>query len=266
LSTRLLDFETQESYYKLILSRYRHYCAGLNGNNHLNKAFAAMAIGPAYVGTAVSLPAASSEASSKRAARSAQDLSTIMMAMRKLREAIVASARTDAFARDAYLHMIRTAIVTKHMESYHPAILHLIRKIHPTSALSRLEYHEFVGYYILDLACRQNDLAQAYDVRIRAGYKDVHVDMILRAVVHDNWHLFWNAHRSATEYQKRLMEWHGDSMRKYVLKCIGRSYLEVEKSFIETAAASSWEHLQKGENLGWELNGELVTIRRIKKK
>ena len=189
-----------------------------------------------------------------------------MMAMRKLREAIVASSRADAFASKAYTFIIRAAILTRHMESYHPAMLHLFHKIHPSSPLSKLEYHEFVGYHILDLACRQNDLAQAHKVRNRAGYRNARVETVLSAIVHNNWYKFWNAYGSADEYQKRLMKWHADKMRKHIIECFGKSYLVVDKSYVEMAAASSWEDLRKESSLGWELNGETLTIKRIRMK
>lgn len=242
----------------MMVDRYTQYCACLSQDDSLIEAFAAISLEKEDVNA--------NKISSMTATQPFRELSIIMMAMRKVREAIVASSRTDAFAMKAYLFIIRAAILTRHMESYHPAILHLFTKIHPTSPLSMLEHHEFVGYNILDLACRQNDLAQAYNVRNRTGYRDARVEMILQAIVHGNWCKFWNAHRSADEYQKRLMEWHRDDVRKHVLKCFGRSYLVVDKSYVETAAASSWEHLQNENCLGWELNGEAVTIRRIKVK
>lgn len=202
----------------------------------------------------------------KTASQDVRELSIITMAMRKVREAIVASSRTDSFARKAYLFIIRATILMKHMKSYHPAITHLLSRIHPISPLTRVEHHEVVGYHIIDLACRQNDLARAYDVRNRTSHRDACVEMILQAIVHDNWYKFWNAHKSADDYQRRLMEWHSDDMRQHVVKCVGRCYLMVPKSYVESAAASSWEYLKKENSLGWEVNGETVTIRRPKTK
>lgn len=256
---RLLDFTTQEVYYGMIEDRYAECCARLSQDDSLSDSFATLSLGNGEVNI-------KSEKPSKTETQSVRELSTIMMAMRKLREAIVATSRTDAFAQKAYLFIVRATILTKHMESYHPAILHLLSKIHPTSPLSKNEYHEFVGYHILDLACRQNDVAQAYHVRNRMKYRDTRVEMILHAIVHGNWYQFWNAHESADEYQKRLMEWYVDEVRRHVLDCFRRSYLVVDKSYVEKAAASSWEHLQKTNSLDWEVKGDAVTIRRIKAK
>jgi len=59
-----------------------------------------------------------------------KDLSMLMMAMRKLREVIVASKRVDDFSIQVYIFCIRLSILSKHVESYHPAILHLLRIMH----------------------------------------------------------------------------------------------------------------------------------------
>lgn len=254
---RLLDFKEQEIYYEIIVERYTRYCAQLRDDALLDS-LAAFSLKKEEIKF--------DNISSKTSSQDVREVHIIIMAMRKIREAIVASSRTDSFAQKVYMFIIRATILTKHMESYHPATLHLLSKIHSTSPLSRLEYQEFVGYHILDLACRRNDLAQAYHVRNQANYRDARLDMILRAVVHGNWHKFWNAYQSADEYQRSLMEWYSNDMRKHVVNCIGRCYLMVAKSHVETAAASSWEYLQKENSLGWDANGEVLAIRRPKIK
>lgn len=60
-------------------------------------------------------------------------LSEVLSALRKLREGIVASKRADDFAVQAYLFCIRLSVLVKHPESYHPAILHLLRRMTTTS-------------------------------------------------------------------------------------------------------------------------------------
>ena len=241
------------------------YCARAGRGNALDKAFASLSL---LDGDAADRPIAVQSPAetvlSEDEPYTTKELSTIMLAMRKVREAIVASSRVDAFALRAYLFIIRATILTKHMESYHPALLHLLRRIHPSSPLSVSEEHEFVGYYILDLACRQSDLAMAYKVRNMYKYKDAKVKIVLEALAHDNWYIFWNIQRSVDGYQKRLMEWVEDDMRRHALKCLGKSYLSAERMYIEQVAGRSWEQLQMKDNVGWELNGDAVTIRRIK--
>lgn len=267
-TVRLLDFRTQELYYNKIVDRYMQFCATAGRRNDaLDQAFASLTIQGGQPNDALSsFQAPHNPTESTQTPHTSKELSTIMLAMRKTREAIVATSRTDAFALRAYLFIIRATILTKHMESYHPALLHLLRNIHPSSALSASEQHEFVGYHILDVACRQGDLAAAYELRIKYHYKDARVETVLQALVHDNWFTFWRVQRLVDGYQKRLMEWSNDSMRKHALKCLGKSYFSAEKSYVEKAAERDWEQLKNRDSVGWELNGEIVTIRRVKRK
>ncbi len=186
--------------------------------------------------------------------------------MRKLREAIVASARTDMFALRVYVFVIRVTMLTGHMESYHPALLHLLRHIHPRNPLSDSELQDFIGFYILDLACRQNDLAAAYRARYLYGYRDAKVERILQALVHGDWWAYWRLEGMMDRYQQQLMKWGDDGMRKHVLKCLGQSYLTVEKTYLERTTRRTWEELKKRDGMTWQLEGQTVTIRKIKRK
>lgn len=262
-----MDLKTQEVYYNQLVDRYMHFCAAAGRSDALDQAFASLSIQNPDANCTVFNPETSRIATlAAKPPQTSKELSIIMLAMRKVREAIIATRRTDVFALRAYLFIIRATILTKHMESYHPALIHLLRNIHPCSALSIFEQHEFVGYHILDVACRQQDLAAAYALRNKYRFKDARVESVLQALVHDNWFVFWKLQKLVDGYQKRLMEWGNDSMRKHALKCLGRSYFSAEKVYIEKVAERSWGQLKSQDNVGWELNGDIVTIRRIKKK
>jgi hypothetical protein len=195
---------------------------------------------------------------------SQKDLSILIMAMRKLREGIVASKRVDDFSIQAYIFCIRLSILVKHMESYHPAILHLLKKMHTIQPLTSTELSEFVGYLVLDLACRQNDLAQAYLVRHEYGLHDPKVDAALRALAHDNYFLFWRVKRSVDGHKAKLMEYAEDEMKGQTLKCLGRSYLSIDLPSLEQYTNSSWTSLTKDHEVGWQLEGTRVIIRKPK--
>ena len=188
------------------------------------------------------------------------------MAMRKIREAIVASARIDVFALKVYVFVIRSTILMGHMESYHPALLHLLHNIHSVVPLVESEHHEFLGYYILDLACRQNDLAAAYRVKSYYKHRDANIEAILKALVHGNWCIFWMLEGLIESRQRRLMQWAGKGMRSHALKCLGKSYPSVDKKYLEKVVRHHWEGLREKEGLGWQLDGDVVTIRRISRK
>ena len=195
-----------------------------------------------------------------------KDLSTLMMAMRKLREGIVASNRVDDFSIQAYIFCIRLSILVKHMESYHPAILHLLKKMHTVQPLTGTELQEFVGYLVLDLACRQNDLTEAYMVRHIYGLHDPKVDSVLRSLAHDNYFLFWRVKRSVDGHKARLMEFAEDEMKKQTLKCLGRSYLSIDLPSLEQYTNTSWTSLRKEQDVGWQLEGTKVVIRKPKSR
>ncbi|KAI9875432.1 MAG: hypothetical protein M1830_008480 [Pleopsidium flavum] len=253
----------QESYYNKIVERYMKFCASTGGNS-LDKVFASLTLSGTVNGSVP--PNGVKEDLQASTTDTSVELAIIMMAMRKLREAIFASRRTDAFAQRAYIFIVRAAILTKHMESYHPAILYLLNGIHSLQPLPDPELHEFVGYYILDLACRQGDYAGAYAVRSQYEYRDRRVEMVLGALVHDNWCVFWRMRRAVDGYQKRLMEWAEDGLRVHALKCLGRTYLTVEKGYVERVAERAWEELRKENGVGWELEGEKIVVRRAKGK
>lgn len=195
---------------------------------------------------------------------SERDISALMMAMRKLREGIVASKRVDDFSIQAYIFCIRLSIQVKHMESYHPAILHLLKKMHAIQQLTNIELQEFVGYLVLDLACRQNDLAGAYAVRHQYRLRDSKIDATLQALAHDNYFLFWRVKRSVDGLKARLLEFAEDTITKQALKCMGRSYLSIDQKSLEEYTNTSWPLLKRDFAVGWQLEGTKVVIRKPK--
>ena len=188
------------------------------------------------------------------------------MAMRKLREAIVATSRTDAFAIGVYEFVIRAAILEKHVESYQPALLHLLRTLYTSPALSTSDRNEFEGYYILDLACRQGNLAGVFKARNIYGYRDTRVELVVNAMVQGNWSVFWRVKQMVNEHQKRLMEWGEDSMRKHALRCLGRSYLSVDRLYFERSTGWHWKDLKEHEDLGWKKENDKIIIKPAKRK
>jgi hypothetical protein len=188
------------------------------------------------------------------------------MAMRRLREGILGSRRRDAFAQRAYMFIAQASILTRSWESYQPTLLHLVHSIHAQTPLSPLELRDYVGYMILDLACRQNELVQAFALKVKFAHQDRRVAAILKALVHDDWPRFWRIRRAVDGYQRALMGFAEERMRLHVLKCLGRSYLNADRVFVERSTDAKWEELTKS-GVGWQLqdNG-VVVIRKPKAK
>ncbi|KAI9844762.1 MAG: hypothetical protein M1837_005295 [Sclerophora amabilis] len=299
LKYKLLDLKTQQTYYSKIVERYMQFCAASGGGMQLEKQFASLSLsashydggasggeGPTLEERSNALPMTTQELSSEsirvKHSDTDKELSSLLLAMRKLREGVVASNRRDDFSVKVYVFCIRVSILTKHVESYHPALLHLLRVLHPASphTLSSTEFYELVGYLVLDSACRQQDFAAAYSVRhtFTYGKSDAFVrrphasdgggsgvDAVLHALVHDNYHLFWKLKQNVDGYKSRLMEFAEDGMTALALKCLGRTYFTVEKVFVtRVTAVEDWKVLQKRFGVGWELDGENVIIRRPK--
>ncbi|SPO03980.1 uncharacterized protein DNG_06663 [Cephalotrichum gorgonifer] len=264
---RLLDFKTQERYYTKIVERYMSFCSESGERDELLRRFASLDLRDGATGGSAAprpVQSPSTSAAPPLPAGSTKALSVVMMALRKLREGIVASSRADDFAVQSYLFCIRLSVLVKHAESYHPAILHLLRAIHPMHPLTGLELHEVVAYLVLDAACRRGDLADAFALRRSHGLKDGKVDAVLRALAHDNYVAFRRVKGAVDGHRASLMEMAEGEMRVHTLKCFGRTYLSVEREFLETWTATGWEVLRTRDGVGWQLDGDKVVIRRVK--
>lgn len=98
------------------------------------------------------------------------------------------------------------------------------------------------------------------------GCGDRKVGVVLRCLVRDDWVRFWRVRRAVDGYQRALMEGVEERVRLHALKCLGRSYLSVEKGFVERMAGAGWEELVRG-GVGWELGADgKVVIRRPRAK
>ena len=157
------------------------------------------------------------------------------------------------------MFIIHASILTKHWESYQPALLYLLYEIHPHTPLSIPELQEFVGYRILDLACRQYELVDAFAVKLAFKHRDRKVGMVIKSLVHDDWVRFWRIRRAVDGYQRAIMEFAVERVRLHALKCVGRSYMSADKAFIERIGDARWDELVES-GVGWQLqeNGNVV--------
>ena len=270
-SWRLHDHKAQEAYYTRIVERYMKFCATSGGGEDLGAAFASLSL--AETGPTSSM-LGNTTASTKRPPLShrpsdtvrSNDLPNILLAMRKLREGILGSRRRDHFAQRAYMFIIHASILTKSWESYLPALQYLLGTIHKYTPLSVPEQQEFSSYHILDLACRQNELLDAFAARLTFKNRDRRVATVLQAIVHDDWVKYWRTKRAVDGYQRAIMEFAVDRMRLHALKCLGRGYMSADKAYVERSGDKSWEELVKG-GVGWQLQDTgTVVIRKPKAK
>ncbi|KAI2620640.1 hypothetical protein GGS26DRAFT_594739 [Hypomontagnella submonticulosa] len=270
--SRLLDFKTQERYYTKIVERYMTFCSDAGERDELLRRFASLDLSSnsndsplARSATNTSIPDPSGPAMAPASiSNNTKGLSDVLSALRKLREGIVASKRVDDFAIQVYLFCIRLSVLVKHPESYHPAILHLLRRIHPLHSMTSVEMSEVVGYLVLDTACRRNNLAEAFTLRHKYRLRDAKIDAVLDALAHDNYIEFNRLKRRVDGHKAKLLEYAEEGIRKHLLKCFGRAYLNVDLDFLEKCADSKWASLTADDGVGWELDGARVVIRKVK--
>lgn len=296
----LLDIKTQESYYHKITARYMQFCTQYSKN--LNEAFASLSVDgstsasadptrnppvrpvqtqslrpttPAYSARQTSATRTSTQ--NMAGPNPADGLSIILTALRKLREGLLATSHTVAspvFSQRVHVFNIRLAILALHPPSYHPSLRYLLTVLHTKEhPLPASELREMMVYHILDTALREGDMNKAHALRVRAkasyGIVDRNLDTILKAVVWDDWPLFWQIRSKVDGYIRAIMHWHLDVIRKSTLKAIGRAYMKCDVLWIvqgATGGEMSWEELVEKEDVGWSRDGDTVHIRKPKAK
>ena len=233
--------------------------------------------GPSQPWRAPSVPLATNQQGNEPTPSPSTELSTILLALRKLREGLLGSssaAPSPVFSQRVHVFNIRVAILALHPPSYHPSLLHLLFVLHTTAhPLPKSELVEMTTYLILDTAIRQSDLGKAYGLRynsrIKFGFESRMVDDVLRSIASSDWITFWRVRRMVDGYVRSILYWHLETQRKMALKAIGRSYLSCDVKWILQSAAGgelSWEELVKVEDVGWSREGDKAVIRKPKSK
>lgn len=207
------------------------------------------------------------------ASSAGKELSTLLLSLRKLREAILAtsSKTTVAFSQQVHIFCIRTGLLAQHPPSYYPPLERLLKDLHtPSDPLSESDLHEFTRYLILDYACRQGNMQAAFSCRTvskaKFHFQSSTVDRVLSSLMHDNWVLFWKAHAEVDGYTRSLMDWASDFVRRKALKAIAKAYLMVDVNYIIQCCTGkeggcTWEQLVDQEGLGWKREGNKIIIR-----
>jgi hypothetical protein len=188
----------------------------------------------------------------------------VLFAMRKLREAIVATRRTDQFSSEALCFMVRAGIMAYSIETYQPTLVHLLHTLHPKRALSAADMVEFTVYYVLDLACRQGSLNEAFRVLIASSVLDkARLQKLLNALAAGNWARFWRAQRGLSTMERIISTYASDNIRANVVLCLQKSYFTVPQAFVERCLSEEWPEVCK-RCATWQLEGNSVVVRRAK--
>ncbi|RAL15539.1 uncharacterized protein BO97DRAFT_475897 [Aspergillus homomorphus CBS 101889] len=272
---KLLDHKAQKDYYDSIVKRYMEFCA--RHAKDLDAAWTSLpksASDDATKNPPASLP---SKPTGTTTPSPASELSTILLSLRKLREAVLATASTipNIFSQQVHLFSVKVAIQAQHPPSYSPSLRYLIEELHsPSHPLPDSDLKEVISYQILDYACRLQDLGAAYELRARARRKYAFhssvVDEALHALAHDDWVIFWRIRRGVDSNMRAVMNWAEDRVRRHALKAVGKAYLHTDIKWITEGCTGeknlTWEKLVEMEKLGWQKEGDKIIIRRPKQK
>ncbi|EAW09636.1 uncharacterized protein ACLA_038470 [Aspergillus clavatus NRRL 1] len=274
---KLLEHIAQKDYFESIKQRYMDFCA--RHSNNLTNAFASLPTNASADATR-NPPASRSQVSSKPTGQTgpspAAELSTLLLSLRKLREAVLATASKVpvSFQQQVHVFSIKLSIRAKHPPSYFPSLRYILETLHSTShPLPESELRDIISYLILDYACRQGDMTAAFELRahsrIQYAFQSDDVDRVLAALTHDNWIVFWRVRQQVDSAMRAVMDWAEDRVRRHALKAVGSAYLNVHVDWIVEGCTGdkkqwTWEHLVDKEGLGWQLEGDKVIIRKPK--
>ncbi|KAJ5095494.1 SAC3/GANP/Nin1/mts3/eIF-3 p25 [Penicillium alfredii] len=273
---KLLDHKAQKDYFDKVVDRYMRFCA--HNSKNLDAALASLPTSRSNDATSNPPAAQSAAKTPKGVPPPSAELSTLLLSLRKLREAVLATASTTpvAFSQRVHVFSIRLSILAQHPPSYFPSLRYVLDKLHSAShPLPDLEIKEMISYLILDFACRQGDMVAAFELRARARkeyeFHSQTIDQLLAALMHDNWVVFWQVRKSVDSYMRAVMNWAVDGVRRHALKAVGSAYLNVHISWIVGGCTGedegwTWEKLVETEKLGWQREGDKIIIRRPKQR
>lgn len=133
----------------------------------------------------------------------------------------------------------------------------MINVIHPVAPAAFLaqDYAEVVGYHILDLACRQHDLNEAFGLYGRERTNDRHILKILKALATGNWVAF---HRCKGEekdmYRRKILEIGLEKIQRHAVACMAQVYFTADISFVEISLGLPWREVMGQLDVGWDFD------------
>lgn len=184
------------------------------------------------------------------------------MALRKLREAILATKRRDGFARAVFVYSIRVGIQLRSMETYHAALLYYVRSLCDASPATSREREECQLYHVLDLACRLRDMQRACAAMDKFGLWSSTVGESLHSIITNNWSRFWYCYHLSTDLQRKLLDNMAETIRDHAFASLQRSYFTVDRPFAERCFGQPVDAVSTKYKL--QVEGDTIVLRRHK--
>ncbi|KAK9327717.1 hypothetical protein V1520DRAFT_348119 [Lipomyces starkeyi] len=241
------DPDVQQRYFALLQRKYLAVCANAPGVDALRRTFQTLTIGTEH---AVDQDEETDEDAARRMA-----LDHVVLGLRKLREAVIASGPPTPFAKKLLLFSVRVTVLLGHYQSYLPAMKRLLDDVHPVIPLSAAERYEIGGLYVLHLVHFSNDLTAAYDAM---QHYDLFDDLALRQVLRawaDVDYVLWRRRYDAEpdSGRRRIMAFGDRIMAIETLKRLGTAYFFMQKDEIEKLTGRRWIDCVEKLGCGWRL-------------
>lgn len=280
-STSLESHEAQDRYFELVLAKWKAlggqellseqengpYDQASDANNAENPAVSLM--------ERLTLSDRSEQNHDVQAARNGRDaMMNTLHHVRKLREALTASKRSDIFAAQVYLFAIRAGILLDSCENYHPALQHLLRSTGLKRRLRSRDYDECLSYEVMDMSGRRQQLEPALSLcnsllykATGARFKDVSKARdVVTAYVRGSWVAFREARNTATALQRILIRPLEQRLQSHAAMCLTKTYFSIEAAFVpkffDTTAQSFFDaHASKR---GWTMDDTSIQLRKMK--
>lgn len=199
-------------------------------------------------------------------------IDNILMQLRVLREAILSLPPTD-FHKDVLIFSILVSAVYGHYQTYTPAFLTLLNDILPelldTAQLEDYyredEFQRVCTIYIYHLVHYADDCASAFQLLGQYYSPESPLYEFIGCWVdrdYFQWRRAFDAERDPALH--RMMAFGELTMAKEALARVGRSYLRMDRTELESVLGMDWSRLVNDLHCEWALEGDVVMIRKTK--
>lgn len=178
-----------------------------------------------------------SESSLQRPDSSKATIESILMSLRKLREATLAAP--DMFSKYIYLLSVKAALIAGQYQTYLPALRHLMA-LEDKKLLSKHETQLVYDIYVIHMANQR----ERQEVSSHIHLASPTAQAAALAFLTGNYFRWINTFKSEKNPWRYLVMAQGhQSVVKQALEAISKSYMTMKVSSLEALTASSWPDL-----------------------
>lgn len=196
------------------------------------------------------------------------DSSNCLASLRKLREGIVSSGRSDDFAIDVFECTAKYAILADHHESYLPVMQYLLVSLYP-SAISQEKYFrrkQVIGELFLLHLCSLRQYTEFHMAKLQHKILGTLADDVLRSLVRTNWVAWHRLNRSPglSTLHKKMIDKTYYILADSAVSRIAVAYVSVEVAWIVKVCGERWQ--ERNDTSHWQIEDSRLTLKKSKPK